>query len=216
MVSVWACFFRNMKYTNRPYRDYLSGLVGRLGAGWTTPLLPRDAFYGGRTNASCLYAMCRLGEKIKYVDFTSLYPYINKYGTYPVGHPHIITDPSLDALIQGEYFGMAKCRVVPPRGLFHPVLPVRLCGKLMFPLCRACVVEKDTKDTILCTHEDDDDRAFDGTWCTPELMEAQAQGYAITRVAEVHHFERVRTGLFADYVNTFLQSKQEASGWPQV
>ena len=35
---------------------------------------PRDAFFGGCTNVMKLYRNAKLGEKIKYVDFTSLYP----------------------------------------------------------------------------------------------------------------------------------------------
>ena len=37
-------------------------------------LEPRDAFFGGRTNAVKMYRKAEEGEKIKYVDFTSLYP----------------------------------------------------------------------------------------------------------------------------------------------
>jgi hypothetical protein len=46
----------------------------------TTPLEIRDAFYGGRVNCSKLYhkANVRDGEKIFYMDFTSLYPTVNK------------------------------------------------------------------------------------------------------------------------------------------
>ena len=28
-------------------------------------------------------------EEIRYIDVTSEYPNVNKYGTYPVGHPDI-------------------------------------------------------------------------------------------------------------------------------
>ena len=37
-----------------------------------TRLEPRDTFFGGRTNAVKLYHKVGPGEKIKYVDFTSL------------------------------------------------------------------------------------------------------------------------------------------------
>ncbi|XP_041361917.1 uncharacterized protein LOC121377886 [Gigantopelta aegis] len=53
-------------------------------------LKPRDAFFGGRTNACKLHYTIKEGEHIKYVDFTSLYPYVNKYARYPVGHPKIL------------------------------------------------------------------------------------------------------------------------------
>lgn len=177
---------------------------------WSQPISVRDAFYGGRTNASCLYYKCDPDERIRYVDFTSLYPYINKYGVYPVGHPDIITTTvTLDRLNLRLYFGIVKCRVVPPRKLFHPVLPVRYGGKLMFPLCRTCMQDQ-SRD---CPHNDDD-RSFLGSWCTPELYKAMDMGYVVTAIQQVHHFSNKRQGLFGDYVNTFLKVKQEKSGWP--
>ena len=39
-------------------------------------------------------------------------------------------------------------------------------------------------------------------------------GYVIQHVHEVYHFEETRRGLFAEYVNTWLKIKVEASGWP--
>ncbi len=38
----------------------------------------RDALYGGRTSPSCLYYSVKDGEKIQYIDFTSLYPFVQK------------------------------------------------------------------------------------------------------------------------------------------
>ena len=43
------------------------------------PINPRDAFFGGRTNAAKLHHKCREDEKIQYVDVTSEYPFVNKY-----------------------------------------------------------------------------------------------------------------------------------------
>ena len=81
-------------------------------------LHPRDSFFGGRTNASKLHHKVQDGEKIKYVDFTSLYPWTNKYCKYPLGHPEVITG-NFERI--EEYFGIAKVKVLPPRGLYHPV-----------------------------------------------------------------------------------------------
>jgi len=36
------------------------------------PIGPREAFYGGRTNAIKLYHKCQPGERIDYVDVCSL------------------------------------------------------------------------------------------------------------------------------------------------
>jgi alpha-acetolactate decarboxylase len=53
------------------------------------PLEPRNAFYGGRTEAFTLF---QKDQDISYVDVTSLYPYINKTGKIPIGHPEIVTE----------------------------------------------------------------------------------------------------------------------------
>jgi len=41
-------------------------------------------------------------------------------------------------------------------------------------------------------------------------------GYTLIKIHEVHHFpeRQRRTGLFADYVNTWLKIKQESAGYP--
>lgn len=53
-------------------------------------LRPCDGLFGGRTNAFKLYHKVSEGEKIRYVDFTSLYPFCQDRECYPVGHPQII------------------------------------------------------------------------------------------------------------------------------
>ncbi len=91
-------------------------------------------------NATKLYHKVEGDEKVWYYEFTSLYPAVNAKKQYPVGHSQIYRNfDSLD-----NYFGFVKCTVLPPRGLYHPVLPCRCHGKLMFLLCCACVrVEPD-------------------------------------------------------------------------
>ncbi|CAG2190801.1 unnamed protein product [Mytilus edulis] len=59
---------------------------------YVTPLEPRNAFSGGRTEAFKLYHEAKDGEQIKYYDVTSLYPFINKTGKAVLGHPSIITE----------------------------------------------------------------------------------------------------------------------------
>lgn len=105
------------------------------------PLNPRDAFKGSRTNVTCLYKTVDhlQGEAIHYYDYTSLYPYVNKYCRYPVGHPVFYYDPPGTDLSQ--FFGLVQVTILPPHGLFHPVLPFTHGGKLTFPLCRACALD---------------------------------------------------------------------------
>ena len=182
------------------------------------PLQPRDAFFGGRTNAVKLHhRVTAPGETIKYQDVTSLYPWVNKYGTYPIQHPTIITQ--IDHVDISRYFGVAKVTVQPPYGLYHPVLPWRSGGKLTFPLCRTCVEQEMAKPLLdrraACPHTQEQ-RQLTGTWCTPELDEAVTQGYVVIKIHEVWHFpeNQRRTRLFAPYVDTWLRIKTEASGYP--
>ena len=56
-------------------------------------LQPREAFFGGRTNVVQLHRTAAQGEEIRYYDYTSLYPWVNKNARYPVGHPEFIYTP---------------------------------------------------------------------------------------------------------------------------
>ena len=98
-----------------------------------------------------------------------------------------------------------KCSVLPPRALYHPVLPYRTQGKLMFPLCRTCV---DNLQQEPC-HHSDAERTLHGTWVTLELEKALEKGYKLVRVDEVRHFPEHTHGLFKDCIDTFLKIKQE-------
>lgn len=125
-----------------------------------TTLEPRDAFFGGRTNATKLLYNVKPGEKVKYVDFTSLYPYVNKYCFCPVDHP----DEFLDHVTHKDisrYFGIAKVTVIPPRDLYLAVLPLRSSNKLIFPLCKTCMETEMPKSmherTHICPHTDQND-----------------------------------------------------------
>ena len=93
-------------------------------------------------------------------------PHVNRSKTVPTGHPEIITE-NFDEDIS-NYFGLIKCTVLPPRGLFHPVLPHHGQDKLMFALCKTCA---DTGNQTPCAHSDAE-RAIQGTWCSVELKKA--------------------------------------------
>ncbi|KAG8147671.1 hypothetical protein E2320_022854 [Naja naja] len=153
-----------------------------------TPLNPRDAFFGGRT-------------KQPFISF------VNKNKAYPIGHPEIIYQNFGDIK---QYFGFAKVKVYPPRGLYFPVLPHKSGGKLMFSLCATCT----EKQQVTECHHNDEVRALTGTWCTVELSVAVEKGYRIAEIYEVWHFERKTKSLFSDYINMHLRQKQEASGYP--
>ncbi|KYQ48649.1 Uncharacterized protein F54H12.2 [Trachymyrmex zeteki] len=185
----------------RHYRPILN-LKAAAGSRNIPPLNPRDAFFGGCTgNIATRYEITD-NEKIRYINVCSLYPYVLKTGVYPIKHPDVYVGEKYSALI-GEapnfnfeqITGLIRCCVLPPRELFHPVLPYRVNGKLLFALCRTC---------LLC-----------------ELHKAIEKGYLVTRVDEIWQYKYTRYnsvthqgGLFTEYINSFLQLKQEANGWP--
>ena len=211
VIVEWECNFKRKLFNDPELQEKIKNLD------WTAPLNPKDALFGGRTGLSCCYHKTIPGERIDYIDYTSLYPWVNKYGTYPLGHPTIIKNPASQNIL--EYFGVAKVDVLAPEKLFHPVLPMKLENKCMFALCAACVQEQLQhpwhQRTNLCNHADKE-RALKGTWCTEELKIAVEKGYQILKIHEVWHWpeDQRKTGLFAPYVNKFLKAKQEASGWP--
>ena len=169
-----------------------------------TPLNPRDAFFGGRTNVTKLRYEFKDGEKGRYVDFVSLYPTVQYFKTYPVGHPTKILSPEK---YDDKWFGFVKCKVEPPKNLYHPVLPFRTtCGKsekLLFPLCRTCA---ERQQQTRCEHTEEE-RALTGTWCTNELKMAVEKGYRIVKIYKVWHFHRTTDTLFRDYVKEFMRVK---------
>ncbi|XP_052795197.1 uncharacterized protein LOC128228116 [Mya arenaria] len=209
-VSKWECDFKKEIQDTPGFQEFIRSV------NIVTPLEPRDAFYGGRTEGFKLYEEASNDQEINYYDVTSLYPYFNKTGKIPLGHPEIIIENFKDIT---KYKSLVKCKIVPPRGLYLPVLPVKLNGKMLFSLCRSCA---DQYQQSPCQHTDNE-KAFLGTWNTDEVKLALSQGYKIMEIYEVWHFPKISQydqnskcgGIFTEYVNTFLKVKQEASGWPE-
>ena len=109
-----------------------------------------------------LHHKARDDETVQYVDVISLYPYICKYFKFPIGHPAIhVRDECMDkdAMLQKE--GLVKCCILPPKRLYHPVLPFRCNNKLLFCLCRSYAVEQIYEGE--CPHESAAERALTGT-----------------------------------------------------
>ena len=195
VVSIWECEFDRLLKVR--------------------PLKIRDSFFGGRVSPTKMFYECQDDERVRYMDVTSLYPFVTLSGEYPTSHPEIIADPDkIDHTLQ-SYYGVAKVKILPPRGLYIPVLPVRCNGRLKFPLCQTCSV-KETEKKCQCS---DVERAIIGVWTTPEILEAVRQGYKIVHVYEVYNYKETTAtnnhgGIFEEYVKMFLQQKQQASGYP--
>ena len=74
-----------------------------------TPLNPREAFFGGRTNAIKLYHKAENDEEIHYSDMISLYPCANLERKYPTGHPEFIDQPRTTDI--SKFYGLVKCKI---------------------------------------------------------------------------------------------------------
>ena len=84
VIQMWECEWTQLKQTCPDIQAYVDSLQ------FVEPLNPRDAFCGGRTNAIKLYHHVTPGQKIHYIDYTSLYPWINKMCIHLKGHPQFI------------------------------------------------------------------------------------------------------------------------------
>ncbi len=226
--ALWECEWKREVQTDEETKYFLAFLDLDL-RDVRDPLNPRDALYGGRVDVFQMYfdsgkdpvfpASTAVIEKrhLKYADVVSLYPYINKYGKYPVGHPVVLRNVDFN-YDRDAYFGLMHCIMLPPRDLFIPLLPFRFetregYTKLIFALCRSCAQEGNVSRA--CDHENECDRWLEGVWTTPEIYKAMEKGYSLVRIFEVWQYLKRKTGLFADYINCFLKLKQQAAGWPK-
>jgi len=72
-IEMWECQWLKTKTKKYKNSDNIVELLN-----------PRDAFYGGRTNASKLKVENKI---LRYIDVCSLYPTVQYFVYYPVGHP---------------------------------------------------------------------------------------------------------------------------------
>ena len=200
LIEMYECELKKDKDFREFMKTYDREIVERLN--------PKEAFFGGRTNINKLTYDFKKEEKGRYVDFVSLYPSVQYFEQYPTGHQTIIMEPKA---YDTTWTGFIKCKITPPKELYHPVLPYRVkCNnaseKLLFPLCKTCAKEKIQK----CNHSDED-RCFIGTWCTNEIEKALEKGYKINKIYEVWHYKESSENLFKGYVRKFMKIKMESS-----
>ena len=157
----------------------------------------RKSFFGGRTNAISLLYNFEGTEEGHYKDITSLYPTVQYYDTYGLGH--LKTEEFIfgDFNAQLDKYGFMDCTLWCPKDILFPVLPHK-GKKLFFDLKDGDSIEKGKR----------------GVWTTMELKKAVDMGYQIKKVHEFKYYERSSKDLFKKYVSCFLKVKQEASGYP--
>lgn len=128
VISMWEHEFNRMCKNDEEVRQIVSNIPD-----FEEPLEPRDAFLGERTETftqayskygAIRYSATEMSEsdrenrvlseysRLEYVDFTSLYPDVQKNQIFPIGHLTVITD-SFDMMLE-SYFGLAKSRCYLP------------------------------------------------------------------------------------------------------
>ena len=199
-VSTYECQLAK----NKEFQNFAKNFTQEI----VEPLNPRNAFYGGCTNATKLLYNFKENECGHYVDFCSLYPTVQYYKKYPIGHPTKIFNPENH---DKSWYGLIKCKILGPRQLYHPVLPQRIkvdnYNKLIFTLCKMCT---ETRNQNKCEHSDNE-RSFIGTWTTDEVNKAIKKGYKVIRTYGVWHFDKSTDDLFKGYIRRFMKIKLESS-----
>lgn len=164
---------------------------------------PAECFYGGRTEVFQLYSHAeKMNKEIHYYDVTSLYPSVYAHHPLPLGTPvHLIGNyidrSRFHPTSSDRYYGFAKVSIVPRKSDLIGLLPKRdeKTGRLFFPVYPMI-----------------------GCWFTTEIYLAMQNGYEVTEVYEIYHWdERNRSDRhLGAYVNYFFQMKQEAEGWKKL
>ncbi|KNC77064.1 hypothetical protein SARC_10468 [Sphaeroforma arctica JP610] len=156
-IPVWACKAR--KFIQYWTQNNITDMVGP-----TLRIDPRESMAGGRTEPfASLVEVAGNGRcTLHYVDFTSLYPYVNAFKEYPCGPMTTLVnrergkyyDPAVENLkvvdhglhaydlAESDWIGFAMVKVLPPKDLLIPVLPYKSNRpkKLFFGLCAACML----------------------------------------------------------------------------
>ena len=108
IISIWECLYDKLLGTNSLMRQFINT------CDTVKPLQIRDSFTGGRVEPTTLYYEIQDGERIRYYDVTSLYPYITMCGVYPTCHATVLKDPATFDYTLQSYYGLAQVRILPP------------------------------------------------------------------------------------------------------
>lgn len=128
-------------------------------------------------------------------------PSCKKKYRYPIKHPEIIRGVAKCSKFDvHKIFGLIKCKILPPKHMLFPVIPVRT-SKLTFPLCSTCA-EEQCKN---CMH-DDEQWVLYGTWTSVEVHKALEHGYKMLTIYEIYHYSNSKK-IFDLYVDTFHEIK---------
>ena len=215
MISVmWECERDNIVKEKSEIKEHIESYS------LSSLLTPREALYGGICETFSLHASCTDTSVIKCVDVQLLYPYVCKNNHYPMGHPRYLIGPDLRkfGMDVNKFEGLVKCNVLPTTGLHIPLLSSHINKMLMFVLCRKWA---ETENQSICIIQ----LVIDFSQALGYLLNCKKAvqiGYTLLKVYEVWQYDTVTKydpgtcdgGLFAQYMNTFVKIRMEASVYP--
>jgi hypothetical protein len=125
-----------------------------------------------------------------------MYPYVMKYGEFPVGPPRLVVVKELPPGFlpafpwtrpeDNPFRGLMLCKVMAPRAMQPPQLPPLLPyisqGKLFFPLCARCADDRRVQQG--CPHTVEQ-RSWVSGFTHLEVNRALQLGYQLLDVYEV-------------------------------
>lgn len=164
----------------------------------STHLIPsleiKQSYFGGRVEPWMYFARADhiIDGKICKIDVVSLYPSVMLHNKYPIGEGVRYSREKCENFPIEDVFGFIHCSVFVPPTELYPLLPHQHEGKLMFPT-----------------------GFFTGVWTSVEVQEAVQKGNVkILKVHDILHYEKGRTDLFTNFIQSCIQGKMEASGLP--
>lgn len=154
--------------------------------------------------------MDRGKTEIKYFDVVSLYPYVLATGLFPCGHPTIRSNVErYDAPSKVPLLAIMKVKLLCPKNLEIPIIPVKKDGQLLFCTCVRCAEEKqeNNEGRISCEHSEKE-REFIVLTNSVELRYALKCGYVCKKVYHEMKYEQKSSTIFIDYIRAFLKIKE--------
>jgi len=100
LTEMWEC----IRLKSKVYKNAINKNVTIV-----EPLNPRDAFYVSRKNASKLKVKNKM---LRHIDICSLYPTVQYFDYYPVGHPEKSNKPEK---YDKAWYGLIKSKILPPK-----------------------------------------------------------------------------------------------------
>ncbi len=170
----------------------------------------RPLMRGGRTDCNYIYWKAQDEERAYHVDFVSLYPYINKYGWYPKGHP--LEDTNLPKtkeeihklIATSEQLSLIWVDVSPNQDT--KIIPV-------LPMMRGTAkIHSDETDNNKLMYDLMDRKNVGYT--NLELKAAINRGDIITKIHKRWYWEEKVQGISKEYTNACFKMKSESDGYP--